>query len=82
MAFQVVSLLAGLALIVVALLASVAIGERLDRSRQRSHHDAAAHFDVNRGELFGHASERSWDTPQAYIDHPDGAGTPPGMKDR
>jgi putative Mn2+ efflux pump MntP len=81
MAFQLVPLLAGFGLIVLALLGSVMIGERLDRSRQRSHHDAAAHFDVNRGELVGHASERSWDTPQPYIDHPDGGGTPPGMKD-
>ena len=30
---------------------------------------------------FGLISERSWDTPQPYIDHPDGGGTPPGMKD-
>ncbi len=80
MAFQVVSLLAGLVLIVLALLASVMLGERLDRTRQRSHHDAAEHFDVNRGELYGRSSESSWDTPQPYIDHPDGGGTPPGVE--
>lgn len=80
MAFRVIPLLAGFGLIVVALLAAVGIGDRVDRGRQRGRHAAAEHFDEHRGQLFGHSSEASWDTPQAYIDHPDGGGVPPGVE--
>jgi hypothetical protein len=78
MALQVVPLLLGFALIVVGLLVSVAIGQRIDARRQRGLPAPAQHFDANRGDFHGSSSDHSWQTPQPYIDHRDGRNSPPG----
>jgi hypothetical protein len=50
---------------------------RLDRSRS-----AAArlpYLDQNRPDFYGSSSAASWEIPTPYIDHPTGAGEPPGV---
>jgi hypothetical protein len=46
---KVVPVLLGIVLIVGGLVAVLAIGDRLDRLRQRGHHDPAGSFDAGRG---------------------------------
>ena len=77
---NVVPLLLGLVLIIVGLLVSVAIGERLDRGRRSLTHNPARHFDANRGDFHGSSSDHSWQSPQAYIDRNDEEGTPRGAE--
>ena len=84
---NVVPLLLGLVLIIVGLLVSVAIGERLDRGRRSLTHNGpppkfhgTRHFDANRGDFHGSSSDHSWQSPQAYIDRNDEEGTPRGAE--
>jgi len=78
MALKFVPLILGFVLIVIGLLASVAFGERIDRRRRSATHNPAGHFDANRGDFHGSSSDHSWQSPQPYIDHRHGGGTPPG----
>jgi hypothetical protein len=78
MAFRILPLLAGLVLIILALVAATAMGEGVDGRRGRVSRRPMNGLDVQRGQLYGQAS--TWDTPQPYIDHPDGAGVPPGVE--
>jgi len=48
---------------------------RLDRARGAG--AAAPYLDANRPDFYG--EESTWQTPTAYIDHPTGAGEPPGV---
>lgn len=71
---KVVTYLVALGGILAVLLAA---GWRLDRSRGAG---APAPFkDANRPDFYGRSSERNWEVPTAYIDHPDGGGEPPGV---
>jgi hypothetical protein len=76
MGLRVVPLLPGFGLIIVVLLAGTALDQRI--APRRSTGSPPRGLDTNRGQLYGQAS--TWDTPQAYIDHPDGAGTPAGVE--
>lgn len=52
---------------------------RLDRARGAG--AAPPYRDAHRPDFYGRASESHWEPPTAYIDHPRGAGTPPGVDD-
>ena len=76
MALRVVPLLPGFGLIVMVLLGATAVDGRA--AQHRFGRRGPTGLDPNKGQLYGPAS--TWDTPQAYIDHPDGAGVPPGVE--
>jgi hypothetical protein len=48
---------------------------RLDRARSAG--APPPYKDANRPDFYGHAS--TWQVPTPYIDHPTGAGEPPGV---
>jgi hypothetical protein len=50
---------------------------RLDRSRSVG--ARTPYLDRNRPDFYGSSSASSWEVPTAYIDHPTGAGEPPGV---
>jgi len=50
---------------------------RLDRTRVAG--ASAPYKDANRPDFYGRSGESSWEVPTAYIDHPSGAGEPPGV---
>lgn len=50
---------------------------RLDRGRAPG--AIAPYLDANRPDFYGESSSSAWDVPTAYIDHPTGAGEPPGV---
>ena len=73
-ALKVLSVLISL-LAIVVLLAIVAL--RFDRGRAPS--APAPYRDANRPDFYGGSSESTWEVPTPYIDHPTGAGEPPGV---
>jgi hypothetical protein len=74
---KVLSILVSLVAIVV-LLAIVAW--RFDRGRDPR--APAPYLDANRPDFSGRSSESTWEVPTPYIDHPTGAGDPPGVDQR
>jgi hypothetical protein len=50
---------------------------RLDRSRSAG--ARTPYLDRNRPDFYGSSSASSWEVPTPYIDHPTGAGEPPGV---
>ncbi|MEP7041107.1 MAG: hypothetical protein ABI864_05980 [Chloroflexota bacterium] len=50
---------------------------RLDRGRAPG--AIAPYLDANRPDFYEESSSSAWDVPTAYIDHPTGAGEPPGV---
>jgi hypothetical protein len=50
---------------------------RFDRTRGAG--ARAPYLDANRPDFYGRSSESRWEVPTPYIDHPTGAGEPPGM---
>jgi MFS superfamily sulfate permease-like transporter len=71
---KVLSILVSLVAIVV-LLAIVAWW--FDRGRAPG--APAPYRDANRPDFYGGSSESTWEVPTPYIDHPTGAGEPPGV---
>lgn len=71
---KVLSIVVSLVAIVV-LLAIVAW--RFDRGRVPG--ASAPYLDANRPDFYGRSGESSWEVPTPYIDHPTGAGEPPGV---
>lgn len=74
MAFRVVPLLAGVGLMVVVLVVATAVDQRGRSGPRRT----PAGLDPNKGQL--HGQQRTWQTPQPYIDHRDGGGVPAGVE--
>ncbi|MEO8510841.1 MAG: hypothetical protein ABI534_06315 [Chloroflexota bacterium] len=68
-------LLPALGLILLVLLAAA---WRFDRARNAA--GGLPYKGSNRPDFYGQSSDASWDVPTAYIDHPDGGGTPPGVE--
>jgi hypothetical protein len=50
---------------------------RFDRARGAG--ARAPYVDANRPDFYGRSSESRWEVPTPYIDHPTGAGEPPGV---
>jgi len=69
--------LIGFVVVPVVLIVMVAVGQRRDRRRQRGVHDPASHFDANKPNWSGDATE--WPIPTVYTDGASGGGTPPGI---
>jgi hypothetical protein len=67
--------------IVVSLVAIVAllgiIAWRFDRGRAPG--APAPYLDANRPDFYGRSGESTWEVPTPYVDHPTGAGEPPGI---
>jgi hypothetical protein len=68
-----------LALVAILVILGVAAW-RLDRARGAG--AVAPYRDENRPDFYGRSSASSWEVPTAYIDHPSGAGEPPGVDRR
>ena len=67
-----------LALALVAILIILGVAAwRLDRAHGAG--AGAPYRDENRPDFYGRSSASSWEVPTAYIDHPSGAGEPPGV---
>lgn len=60
---------------IVVLLAIIAW--RFDRGRAAG--ARTPYLDANRPDFYGRSGESSWEVPTPYIDHPTGAGEPPGV---
>ena len=71
---KVLSILVALVAIVVLL---AIIAWRFDRGRAPG--APAPYLDANRPDFFGRSGESTWEVPTPYIDHPTGAGEPPGV---
>jgi hypothetical protein len=65
-----------LALVAIVMMIGLAAW-RLDRSRSAG--AVAPYLDRNRPVFHGSSSASSWEVPTPYIDHPTGAGEPPGV---
>jgi hypothetical protein len=68
------SILASLAAILVLL---VIVAWRFDRGRAPG--APAPYLNANRPDFYGRSGESTWEVPTPYIDHPTGAGEPPGV---
>ena len=71
---KVLSVLVSLVLIAVIL---AIIAWRFDRGRAPG--APPPFLDANRPDFYGRSSESTWEVPTPYIDHPTGAGEPPGV---
>jgi hypothetical protein len=65
--------------LVVVLLLLVGLADRRDRFRRHAPMSGADHYDWHRPIFGGRSSSSTWEPPTIWIDHPDGAGTPPGI---
>ena len=71
---KVLSIVASLVAIVVLL---AIIAWRFDRGRAPG--APVPYLDANRPDFYGRSGESTWEAPTPYIDHPTGAGEPPGV---
>ena len=63
-------------LVAIVLLLAI-IAWRFDRGRAAG--APAPYLDTNRPDFYGRSGDLTWEVPTPYIDHPTGAGEPPGV---
>ena len=52
---------------------------QFDRGKRRG--DVSRYLDENAPNFYAPMGNRTWQVPTSYIDHKDGAGTPPGVEE-